>query len=86
MRSRVTNISFGGCRLLTNGRLPFGAEIIVRIHTSTDHFEASATVVQSTASDAGVMFGKFTPQSLFALRKWISEARSATVKRRNLRD
>jgi hypothetical protein len=75
MRSRVTNISFGGCRLLTNGKLPIGAQVTVKIHTPTDHFEATAQVVHSTPSDAGVMFGNIAPQSLLVLRKWTITAR-----------
>ena len=77
--SQATNISFGGCRLVTNGRLPIGASVTIKIRTAPDDFEAPAQVVHSTASDAGVMFGKFTAQSLFVLEKWINEAKSATT-------
>jgi len=74
MRSAVTNISYGGCRLLTQTQLPLGAAITVKIHTPTEQFEAAAKVVHSTPTDAGLMFGDIAAQSLFVLRKWIDAA------------
>jgi hypothetical protein len=74
MRSAVTNISYGGCRLLTQTQLPLGAAITVKIQTATEQFEATARVVHSTPSDAGVMFGDIAAASLFVLRKWIDAA------------
>jgi PilZ domain-containing protein len=52
---RVTNISFGGCRLLTNGLIPEGSTITIRIRTQTDSFMATAKVMHSTEDDVGVM-------------------------------
>ena len=72
--SAVTNISYGGCRLLTQRQLRLGAAITVKIQTATDQFEAAAKVVHSTPGDAGVMFGDIAAQSLFVLRKWIDAA------------
>jgi PilZ domain len=77
--SRVTNISFGGCRLVTNGLLPPGAAITVKIRTPTDSFAATAKVIHSTANDVGVMFDKISPESLLVLQKLIDAAKSATV-------
>jgi PilZ domain-containing protein len=77
--SRVTNISFGGCRLLTNGLLPAGATITVKIRTPTDSFAATAKVVHSTANDAGVMFDKISAESLLVLQKLIDVAKSASA-------
>jgi hypothetical protein len=74
IRGAVTNISYGGCRLLTERQLPLGAAITVRIQTATEQFEAAAKVVHSTPTDAGVMFGDIAAQSLFVLRKWIDAA------------
>ncbi|HYL84508.1 MAG TPA: PilZ domain-containing protein [Candidatus Angelobacter sp.] len=70
----VTNISYGGCRLLLQKQLPLGATITVKIRTATEQFEAAAKVVHSTPSDAGLMFGDIAAQSLFVLRKWIEAA------------
>ena len=74
MRSAVTNISYGGCRLLTSTQLPLGAAITVKIQTASEQFEAAAKVVHSTPSDAGLMFGDIAAQSLFVLRRWIDAA------------
>jgi len=79
MRSSVTNISYGGCRLLTQTQLPLGAALTLKIQTATDQFEAAAKVVHSTPSDAGLMFGDIPAPSLFVLRKWID---AATAERR----
>lgn len=74
MPSAVTNISYGGCRLLTQRQLPLGAAITVKIHAGTEQFEAAANVVHSTPSEAGVMFGDIAARSLFVLGKWIEAA------------
>lgn len=73
-RGAVTNISYGGCRLLIRRQLPLGASITVKIQTNTDQFEAAAKVVHSTPDAAGLMFGDIAAQSLFVLRKWIDAA------------
>ena len=70
----VTNISYGGCRLLTQKQLPIGSGITVRIRTATRHFEATAKVVHSTPADAGLMFGRIDPPSLLTLREWVEAA------------
>lgn len=77
MPSLVVNISFGGCRLLSERPLPVGTAITLTIRTPTDAFEATAKVAYSSKSDAGVMFDKVSPQSLLVLRKWISAASEA---------
>lgn len=79
MPARVTNISFGGCRLLTNGRVPVGDALTIKIHTPTDSFEATTKVVHSTENEAGVIFDQVSPQSLFVLQKWIRAAQSAST-------
>jgi PilZ domain len=79
LSSRVTNISFGGCRLLTTSVLPAGATITVKIRTPTHSFVATAKVIHSTANDVGVMFDKIGPESLLVLQKLIDAAKSASV-------
>lgn len=79
--TKVTNISYGGCRLLiqTPKPLPIAAAVSVKIQTGTDQFEATAKVVHSTTTDMGLMFGDIAPKSLFVLQKWINQAKSATT-------
>ena len=79
MPSRVMNISFGGCRLLSERPLPVGAAITVTIRTPADAFEATAKVAYSSERDVGVMFDKVSPRSLLVLKKWISAASEATA-------
>ena len=78
MPSRVSNISFGGCRLLSSGKLRVGAEVKVKVHLAADDFEAPAQVVHSTATETGVMFHNIGPAFLNVLHRWISAARAAT--------
>ena len=75
MGAHVSNISYGGCRLLTNSRLPIAIQVTVKIRALDAELEAPAKVVHSTDNDAGVMFGKLTTEALFVLQKWIQEAR-----------
>lgn len=56
MRTRVTEISYGGCRLIAQGRFPVGAAVALTISTPKDHFETTAKVVHSTVNDVGLMF------------------------------
>jgi PilZ domain len=73
--ARVSNISYGGCRLLLNHKLAIGAEVTVKIHALEEDFEAPAKVVHSSDRDAGLMFGRIAAEALFVLQKWIAEAR-----------
>ena len=67
----ITEISATGCRFLSKGRLPIGAEVTIRIRTPDDVFEASAVVVRSTRTGTGVMFNKVSAVSLRVLEKWL---------------
>jgi hypothetical protein len=78
MPSRVTNISFGGCRFIATGRFSLGAQVTVKIHTPTEYFESQASIVHSTATDAGIMFHNIGPVYFSVLRRWISAANSLT--------
>ena len=77
MRVQITDISACGCHFLSKGRLPVGTEVTIRIHTSSDEFEASAIVVRSTRTNTGVMFNKVNTAFLPVLEKWLATARSA---------
>lgn len=72
---KVTNISYGGCRLLTGRRLPIGASVTLKIQAQTEAFEATAQVMHSTEDDMGVMFGNIPTRSLFVLDRWIGAAK-----------
>jgi hypothetical protein len=80
MPSRVTNISFCGCRLIATGRFSIGSEVSVKIHTPTEYFECPATVAHSTATDLGVTFHNVGPVYFTVLRRWISGISSVTPK------
>ena len=77
IRSRVTDISVGGCCLVVDRRLVVGAEVKVKIHTPTDHFQTWAMVVHSSASEMGLVFHSTDPIFVTVLQRWISAARSA---------
>ena len=77
MPAHVTNISFGGCRLGANGQLPIGIAITLKIYTSSEYFEAAATVVHSTVNEMSVRFDKISPESMLVLVKWIDAAKLA---------
>ena len=68
----ITEISASGCRFLSNGRLSVGMEVTIRIRTPNDQFQASAIVVRSTRTAAGVMFNKVDAASLRVLEKWLT--------------
>ena len=74
MRTRVADISLGGCRLLANGKLPVGMTVTVKIHTSSEYFESSAKVMYSTPNDMGVMFQNVDHVFFPVLHKWIHAA------------
>jgi PilZ domain len=75
--AKVTNISYGGCRVLIQRRMVIRAPVVVRIKTQTEAFEAHAQVAHSGAEDAGLVFGDMAPQSLLVLRKWIQGMRTS---------
>ena len=77
MPAHVTNISFGGCRLGANSQIPAGIAITLKIYTSSEYFEATATVLHSTVNGVSVRFDKISPESMLVLVKWIDAAKSA---------
>ena len=74
--AQVTNISVGGCRLITtSGRLLIGERVTVRIRRDKDYFEAPANVAHCAEDRVGVMFHNETTQSWLVLTKWVEEAK-----------
>ena len=72
---QVTNISVGGCRLVTSARFSIGERVTVRIRRDKDYFEAPANVAHCAEDAVGVMFHNETTQSLLVLTKWVEEAK-----------
>ena len=72
--AQVTNISVGGCRLITGNEFPVGARVVIRIQSAADRFEAPANVVHCADDGVGLMFNTEHPQSLLVLNKWIKKA------------
>ena len=73
--AQVTNISVGGCRLVTGARLSIGERVTVTIRRDKDYFEAPANVVHCAEDGVGVMFHNESTQSLLVLVKWVDEAK-----------
>ena len=73
--AQVTNISVGGCCLVTNARVSIGERVTVRIRRDKDYFEAPANVAHCAEDGVGVMFHNETTQSLLVLTKWVEEAK-----------
>lgn len=74
--AQVTNISVGGCHLITSARLSIGERVTVRIRRDKDCFEAPANVAHCAEDGVGVMFHNESTQSLRVLTKWVEEAKS----------
>ena len=72
--AEVTNISVGGCRLLSGVQIAVGMRVIIKIQKGSDYFEAPAKVVHCTEGGIGVMFHNENPQSFLVLTKWVHEA------------
>ena len=73
--AQMTNISVGGCRLITSARLSIGERVTVRVRRDKDYFEAPANVVHCAEDGVGVMFHNESTQSLRVLTKWVQEAK-----------
>ena len=73
--AKVTNISVGGCRLLSSTvQIAVGMRVIIKIQKGSDYFEAPANVVHRAEDSIGVMFHNESQQSFLVLNKWIQEA------------
>jgi hypothetical protein len=77
IRSRVSDISVSGCRLIVNRRLAVGAEVKVKLHTPTGYFQTWAMVVHSSETEMGLVFHSTDPIFSTVLQKWVSAARSS---------
>jgi hypothetical protein len=71
--AQLTNISLGGCRLVTDARVSVGARLIIKVQLATDRFEAPGTVVHCAEGGVGVIFHNESRDSLLVLNKWIRQ-------------
>jgi len=75
MKSRISDLSFGGCYVDTINPLPDGTPVQLKIFTETHTFEAPATVVYShTHLGMGMKFRDVQPVYEEVLRLWLPEA------------
>lgn len=72
--AEVTNISVGGCRLITSTRFSVGVRVVIKIQAGSDYFEAPANIVHCTENGVGVMFHNESSKSFLVLNKWIQRA------------
>jgi hypothetical protein len=81
LRGHTSELSLFGCFVDTINPLPSGTKVLVRIFTSTDLFEAPATVVYSQPNlGTGLAFHDVKPHYLPALQKWLREAMQRSMK------
>lgn len=73
--TRVNELSLYGCYLDTTTPSPRGAQVLVKIMSRGQFFEAAATVVYSQPSlGMGVAFREVKPVFLAVLQKWLRQA------------
>jgi hypothetical protein len=73
--TRVNELSLYGCYLDPVTSLPRGAQVIVKIISGGQLFEASATVLYSQPSlGMGVAFREVKPVFLAVLQNWLRQA------------
>jgi PilZ domain len=72
IKSRISDLSLGGCYVDTIHPLPYGTRVHVKILTEQKSFQAPATVVYSVAHlGMGLVFRDVQPDSLTTLHGWV---------------
>ena len=75
MKTRISDLSLGGCYVDTINPLPDGTLVQLKIFTETHSFEAPATVVYSHVHlGMGVKFREVHSNSQEVLHLWLPEA------------
>jgi len=70
--SRVSDLSLNGCYVDIINPFPDGTPVRVKIFTTTQNFEASATVAYAHAHlGMGLAFRDVKPESLAVLQNWL---------------
>jgi hypothetical protein len=86
MQVYTSDLSLFGCYVRMTNPLPRGAQVIIRISTETDFFEAPATVAFSQPNlGIGLAFHDVNAHFLPTLKKWLAEAMQA-ITRANQKD
>jgi len=70
--SRISDLSLSGCYVDIINPFPDGTSVRVKIYTTTQNFEASATVAYAHAHlGMGLSFRNVNPDSLAVLQNWL---------------
>jgi c-di-GMP-binding flagellar brake protein YcgR len=74
-RSRVRDLSLGGCYVEMTDPLPAGKNVLIEIYTDTEFLETHATVAFSESQRGmGLTFSVMQPFFTAVLNKWIAQA------------
>jgi hypothetical protein len=74
IHARTTEISLHGCFLDMANPLPMGQQVVVKIFTASDYFEAGATVVYSQPNlGVGIEFHEVSRHFQPTLQRWLLE-------------
>ncbi len=75
VNTHVKELSLYGCYLETSAPLPRSTQVLVKIYSDGDFFEANATVVYTDADlGMGVAFRNVRREYLPVLQKWLQQA------------
>ncbi len=74
-KARVRDLRIHGCYMAMPDPFSAGASVLVTIRTTSEFFQAGATVMHSTDGlGMGVMFHAVSPPFLIILQRWLFEA------------
>jgi len=77
---RVTELSLQGCFLETSASLELHRQVLLKIHDSSEFFEAEAVVLYTRPSGLGLIFREVKPRYRDILQNWIIKASTANSK------
>lgn len=82
--ARVNELSLNGCFVDMEQPYPEGTSLSIKLFSSSEFFEAQATVIYSQAGRGmGLMFRETKPYYLMVLRKWLLAAMMAKKAKRS---
>jgi hypothetical protein len=85
IHARTTEISLHGCFLDMANPLPVGQQVVVKIFTASDYFEAGATVVYSQPNlGIGIEFHDVSKHFQPTLQRWLLEGMRVALLEGNL--
>jgi hypothetical protein len=71
---RITELSLQGCFLETSASLELHRQVLLKIHDSSEFFEAEAVVLYTRPSGLGLIFREVKPRYRDVLQNWIIKA------------